>query len=129
MILGGLSKNNMNEQYKLTFFLNAFQRVIINQSPTPKELHTYEINCYISSPRLIEFTLMENCIKNELNKLNDKYLNSLSLFSNLNPTLENITRVLFNQLTNVLKSINCTLLKIAVSESPVRTFIITNQVL
>lgn len=67
---------------------------------------------------------MEDNINQILNQLNNQYLNGLEAFQNIIPTLENLTRLLYRAMSANLKSVSCRLVKLEVSESPVRTFMI-----
>lgn len=111
--------------YKLTFFLNATHTVIIDNKKSSRHPHTFEITCFIKNKQFIAFEIMEDNINQILNQLNNHYLNELEAFKNRNPTLENITRLLYKVITINLKLINCDLVKIEVAESPVRSFVIS----
>lgn len=116
-----------NEQYTLTFFLNATHKVVIDGKESSQHPHTFEIECDIDAEKFTEFEIMENNINSVLNQLNDQYLNDLESFKNQSPTLENISRFLFTTISSNLATINCHLLKIKVAESPVRAFTIKIQ--
>ncbi|MBU3830112.1 MAG: 6-carboxytetrahydropterin synthase [Candidatus Limosilactobacillus merdavium] len=116
-----------NELYKLSFFVNASHMVNINGKLSSKHPHTFEIVCYIKSKGFVAFEEMENNINQILNQLNNHYLNELDAFKEKNPTLENISRLLFKVIGINLESIRCNLVRIEVSESPVRSFVIDNQ--
>lgn len=113
-----------SETYRLTFFINATHMVVMDGKSSSIHPHTFEINCFIKSQKIIAFEIMEDNINQILNQLNNQYLNKLEAFQNTVPTLENLTRLLYRAISANLKSVGCRLVKIEVSESPVRTFMI-----
>ena len=113
-----------NETYRLTFFLNATHAVIIDGKRSSVHPHTFEINCHVRSRKFVAFDIMEDNINQILNQLNNQYLNELEAFQNTVPTLENLTRLLYRAINVNLESVGCRLIKLEVSESPVRSFII-----
>lgn len=84
-------------------------------------------NCKFVSKKIIAFEIMEDNINQILNQLNNQYLNKLEAFQNTVPSLENLTRLLYRAISANLKSVGCRLVKIEVSESPVRTFMIEEE--
>lgn len=114
----------LKEEYKLTFFLNATHQVNIKNINSTKHPHSYEIVCYITNIQFIPFEEMENNVNQVLNELHNQYLNQLSIFKKMNPTLENLGRVLFRSISANLARIDCNLTKLSIAESPVRMFII-----
>lgn len=42
-----------NETYRLTFFLNATHMVVIDGKSSSIHPHTFEINCFIKSKKII----------------------------------------------------------------------------
>lgn len=61
-----------NEQYTLTFFLNATHKVVIDGKESSQHPHTFEIECDIDAEKFTEFEIMENNINSVLNQLNDQ---------------------------------------------------------
>lgn len=113
-----------NEEYRLSFFVNATHQVRIDGKISSKHPHTFEITCYIRAKKLVAFEAMEENVNQALNQLNDQYLNALPVFKGKNPTLENIGRTLFKVVEANLSGLECNLTKLIISESPVRSFII-----
>lgn len=113
-----------NEQYQLTFFINATHTVTLSGKRSSHHPHTFEIVCFVKASQLIEFEKLENNINQVLNQLNNQDLNQLQPFKAQVPTLENITRFLYKVITINLRSLGCQLNKIRVAESPTRAFIV-----
>lgn len=83
-----------------------------------------KLTALLKAKKIIAFEIMEDNINQILNQLNNQYLNGLEAFQNIIPTLENLTRLLYRAMSANLKSVSCRLVKLEVSESPVRTFMI-----
>lgn len=93
--------------------------------------HTWEIISDFSTNAGadVQFNEYEKEIMNYLRRYEDKTLNEVKPFDTLNPTVENFTEVIFNDLRyhSELIENNIILQKLEVSEGPTRTYIIVND--
>ncbi|MGM9892535.1 6-carboxytetrahydropterin synthase [Limosilactobacillus sp.] len=110
--------------YKLSFFLNASHIVQVDGSTTSRHPHTFSITCQITTTAFKKFGEMEDCVNQVLNQLNNSFLNEVPPFDQLNPTLENLTTYLFDQISAQLTKIGYHLSRLEVAESPVRAYCI-----
>lgn len=115
----------MNHKYRFKFYINA--RHSVNFSGIQSEIHphTWEVVMYINvHPEMfINFTEIENKISNYFEKYEGKYLNDLEDFKAIEPTMENITVKVFEDLKRSLGS-KIDIDRVEVSENPTRTYII-----
>lgn len=72
--------------------------------------HNWKVEVYIKGEHLdrngllIDFKVIKNQTKEIIDKLDHKYLNELELFSEMNPTSENISRLIYELLGKKINS-------------------------
>ena len=113
-----------SSSYKLSFFLNASHIVRVDHNMTSRHPHTFSITCWVKATEFKRFGEMEDCVNQVINQLNNSFLNEIPPFNKLNPTLENLTNYLFDQISAQLSKIDCHLTRLEVAESPVRSYCI-----
>ena len=95
-------------KYRFKFYLNAIHSIDINKKRGQEHPHTWEIVIYTLqlSDQFIMFTEIEKKIEDFLSRFQDKNLNLMEPFNSINPTLENISNVVDdNILSSVLSSV------------------------
>ena len=114
----------MIKKYHLKFYLNAAHAVQWEHGLGELHHHTWEIQLEIQTnlKNVIPFDVVEEKIESFMNRYQDTTLNDEKPFDTINPTLENVTDVLFKSLTIVLAAAKCHLAKLTVSENPTRAF-------
>lgn len=121
----------MLTRYRLRFYINAYHAVEWNGKMGQLHPHTWEINSDFStnSDAEVQFNEYEKEIMDYLNRYDDKTLNEIKPFDELNPTVENFATVIFNDLRyhSELIENDVILQKLEVSEGPTRTYIIIND--
>jgi len=86
--------------------------------------HNWDVEAYIQCTKLnklgiaVDFKKVTKIIKNVLNKLDHTNLNEVAEFNSINPTAENISKFLYNELSGRLNTEFIKLVKIVVFESP-----------
>ncbi len=113
-------------QYKYKFYLNANHSIMIGDKMGQVHPHTWEI--MIDIVKIIEefvpFSIVEKTIDDVLAAYQDKYINEVEPFDTLNPTLENISEYFKNRIEEQLKQEGWLLLKMEISETPARSYVI-----
>ncbi|MBP3338761.1 MAG: 6-carboxytetrahydropterin synthase [Lachnospiraceae bacterium] len=113
-------------QYKYKFYLNANHSITLNDKMGQVHPHTWEI--MIDIVKIIEefvpFYVVEKTIDTILAPYQDKYINEIEPFNELNPTLENISEYFKDCIEEQLKQEGWLLLRMEISETPARSYVI-----
>lgn len=80
----------------------------------------FEIRLFIKADIIEQFTLIEDKIHDWLAAYTNTVLNETPPFDELNPTIENMGRVFFNEITDLLSDTPYQLEKLDISDSPQR---------
>lgn len=115
-------------QYKYNFYLNASHAIYINGSKGERHPHTWEISLYVVNTKdaFVMFNEVEKLIEDYLGQYQEKYLNECSPFDSMNPTLENIAHCFMDELQKKLDSLHWVISTMEISETPSRSYIISN---
>lgn len=113
-------------QYKFKFYLNASHAIYINGSMGQRHPHTWEITIHVLKEKeeFVEFSLIETKIEGWMKQYQDKLLNEVPPFNQINPTLENCCDYFKEELKKLLLSEGWILLSIEMSETPMRSYVI-----
>ena len=116
----------MKTYYRFKFYLNARHSVTFNGKSSNVHPHTWEIVVIFGSKAsdIVNFTAFENELEEEFLKYEGKYINEISSFQDINPTMENIAKVLYVNIKNLINSKGLYFNKLEISENPTRTYII-----
>lgn len=114
-------------QYKFNFYLNASHAIYINGALGAPHPHTWEIvlKTIKSQKGFMLFQEIEKKIEEFLSPFQNNFINNFSPFDEMNPTLENITAYLLEQLGRVLEPFGWIIFYIEVAETPTRSYIIS----
>ena len=106
-------------------FFNARHSVSIDGRVGPEHPHSYRLKAKCSSQVsalndqvVVGYSPLRERMKIVVNAYNNQLLNSLPPFQNLQPTTENLTGVLFQQLDRAFAGLPVRLLEVTVWESP-----------
>ena len=115
-------------QYKYNFYLNASHSIYINGNKGEKHPHTWQISLYVvnSKDTFMMFNEVEKLIEDYLGQYQGKYMNECSPFDTINPTLENIAQYFMVELQKKLNPLNWVIFTMEISETPSRSYIISN---
>ncbi|MGL5066423.1 MAG: 6-carboxytetrahydropterin synthase [Sarcina sp.] len=115
-------------KYKFKFYVNAKHSVTINSKKSSIHPHTWEIVTFlaVSKNEIINFSEFENNLKNYFLAFEGKYLNELTSFKNVEPTMEHMACIFFNEITELIESKDFNLDTIEISENPTRTYIVSS---
>lgn len=111
--------------YKLRTFINASHAVNWHNVQGAEHPHTWELILDIRPKDVLEdvkFEDMEAVIAATVNPFSGHFLNEISPFDTVTPTLENFSKLLFDILSAALDEISCRLLELSVGESPTRFY-------
>ncbi|BDZ31883.1 6-carboxytetrahydropterin synthase [Lactiplantibacillus sp. WILCCON 0030] len=111
--------------YKIKSYVNASHAVRWKSGTGKKHNHTWEIICELHVfEGMVSFFDIEKSLNKAIDGLSGKFLNDLPEFKVINPTVENVTEYLFDNIDGILRQNNAVLLRIEVSDSPTRSFCI-----
>lgn len=113
-------------QYKYKFYLNLNHSIYINEKQGEIHPHTWEIVVDIatSDSRFKEFSLIEKKLEQLLEQYQDKYINDIGSFENVNPTIENAAEIFSAEIRKSIEEAGWILLTFEISETPSRVYII-----
>ncbi|KRN27287.1 hypothetical protein IV38_GL000693 [Lactobacillus selangorensis] len=115
--------------YKIRAFFNASHSLATTTVKRDKKTHnhTWEVVCevHLNDPEKADADQANRLISNTLNTLSGHKLNHLEPFRKLEPTLENVTEYLADELDVDLAAKKVQLLRIEVGISPLRYYCIT----
>lgn len=113
-------------QYKYKFYLNLNHSICINQKQGEIHPHTWEIVVDIatSDTQFREFSQIEKKLEELLEKYQDKHINKIAPFEEVNPTIENAAEVFAAEIKKSIEEAGWLLLTFEISETPSRTYII-----
>lgn len=112
------------KQYKYKFYLNMNHSVMMEGNRGQIHSHTWEIAMGIamSDHGMVRFSDIEKRVNTLLDKYQDKYLNDITPFNVINPTLENVCDYLFRQVSKEIGESGWMLLNMEMSETPTRVY-------
>lgn len=119
-------RENYN-QYRFNFYLNASHGIYIDSELGEVHPHTWEIciNAVKCENDFVMFSDVERVVEQFLSNYQNKFFNDFKPFDIVNPTLENITVYLLENLQNILSPMGWHIFSIEVSETPTRSFVIS----
>lgn len=87
--------------------------------------HNWMVQVFIQSPELdaigiaVDFKVLKKELNRILEQFDHKYLNDLPCFADINPTSENLARVIYKQLSDAINGLGpAKVAKVRVCESP-----------
>ena len=91
-------------QYRFKFYLNARHAIFINGKQGEIHPHTWEITLNVMKGRddFMAFGTLERKMEEMLKPFQDKILNEVEPFDQINPTLENCAVVFKKMITGIL---------------------------
>lgn len=116
-------------KYKFRFYLNATHFICINGKCSNIHPHTWEIVTTLSKEGddFIQFTNIEKEIDKYFSKYDGTTLNTIPPFDRVNPTMENIGKVITRDIIELLNKEKWKLDILEISENPTRTFILSKD--
>lgn len=117
---------NMKTYYKFKFYINARHSVTFNGRESNIHPHTWEVVVYFGSDTsdTLNFTEFEKELEKYFLNYEGKYINELDVFKDINPTMENIGKLLYNDIKKLLDNRSLYFNRVEISENPTRTYII-----
>jgi 6-pyruvoyl tetrahydropterin synthase-like protein len=118
------------EGYKFKYRLNAkhsFNGIVENIHP-----HTFEISLYIEqiqAKTIVAFSTIDKIVEQFLLDYQNQFLNELSPFNQLEPTIENMGDVFYEELKVILHKNQFNLLQLEISETPLRIYLVSDRLM
>ncbi len=116
----------MKTYYRFKFYLNARHSVTFKGKISNIHPHTWEIAISFGTvaSETVNFSEFERELEKYFLNYEGKYLNDLPVFQGVNPTMENIGKIMYKDIKNVVNDKNLYFKRIEISENPTRTYII-----
>lgn len=115
--------------YRYKFYLDANHAVKFNGKLGENHPHTWEFLIELKhiDSSFVLFTDIEKVINEILAPYQGKFINEIEPFNNLNPTTENMGNYFKNFIKEKMNEMNWELLRLEISESPNRTYILREK--
>ncbi|WP_236008112.1 6-carboxytetrahydropterin synthase [Levilactobacillus andaensis] len=112
--------------YKIKSYINASHAMRWESGTGQKHNHTWEVitEIQLDTEHLVRFNDIEDDLKGVSARYSGQFLNEIPPFDKINPSLENITRYFYKELTAVLAKSQAKLMRLEVGESPTRFYCI-----
>lgn len=113
-------------QYKFKFYLNASHAIYIDGTMGQRHPHTWEIiiNVLKEKEEFVQFSTLEKKIEAWMKQYQDTFLNEITPFDTINPTMENCCDYFKERLIKILQGEGWILLSIEMSETPTRSYVV-----
>lgn len=120
------TKNAGDRDYELgvDLFFNASHNVQTNGKPGPTHPHSWRVQARFSGDTtdkngiLVGFAEAKEIVQKRVSHFNGKLLNDITPFDELQPTSENLAKILYNDIKNKLDLLPLRLHSISIWESP-----------
>lgn len=125
----GETDEMLEREYQFKFFLNMSHSMVFDGTLGQKHSHTWEISMKIKSnaEEMLPFNQIEHTVEEFISRYQDTYLNEISPFDKVNPILENVCDYFKEQIEAKLISNGWSLIRIEISETPTRTYVIGQE--
>lgn len=119
----------MKTYYRFKFYLNARHSVFFDGKTSAVHPHTWEVvvNFGTKTTETVNFSDFEKELEKYFLNYEGKYLNELQSFEGVNPTMENIGKVLYEYIKRLINNKNMYFCCLEISENPTRTYIIQEE--
>ena len=115
------------QQYKFKFYLNARHGIYINGKLGQAHPHTWEIILHVvkGKDQFVQFDSLEKTVEQFMEPYQNRLLNEIPPFDMINPTLENCAHYFKDRLQEILNREGWIFLRMEMSESPARSYVIS----
>ena len=115
--------------YRFKFYLNALHSVKFAGKVSAIHPHTWEISILFRSRQeeTVNFSSFETELESYFLKFEGKFLNELVVFKGIIPTMENIGKILFEDVKKLINDRDLDFKTFEISENPARTYIIEDD--
>lgn len=119
----------MLNYYKYKYFLNATHS--FDGAGEHRHHHTFTITLHIKEEvkELQLFSSIDELVHGYLRIYERKYLNELPVFLKKIPTIENMGILFFQELGQILLKEQITLMKLEISENPLRVYSVSRELI
>lgn len=119
----------MRTYYRFKFYLNARHSVNFEDRSSNIHPHTWEVVVSFGSggAGIVNFTMFEDVLEGYFLNYEGLYLNEHLSFKNINPTMENIGKVLYRDIRGIVNDRGLYFKSLEISENPTRTYIIEEE--
>lgn len=118
----------MQEYYRYKYYLNASHS--FDGQKEHEHTHTFAITLCIQVPGdFVSFVSVDEKLENYFEQFAGKYLNDVSNFVGVSPTIENMGDIFYEELKARLLHLNMNLLELEITETPLRSYCISDCLL
>ncbi len=119
----------MKTYYRFKFYLNARHSVKFGGNVSAIHPHTWEIAIMFRSEQeeTVNFTHFEKELESYFLQFEGEFLNELSAFKRTTPIMENIGKILFEDIKKLVNDRDLDFKAFEISENPTRTYIIEDD--
>ena len=116
-----------HSQYRFKFYFNASHAIYLSGEMGQSHPHTWEVilNVMKVTDNFVLFDEVEKMCEEFLSRYQDVFINTVSPFTTINPTLENLCTYFREKLQEMLHDKGWLLLSIELSETPSRSYVIS----
>lgn len=116
-----------HSQYRFKFYFNASHAIYLSGEMGQSHPHTWEVilNVMKVTDNFVLFDEVEKMCEEFLSRYQDVFINTVSPFTTMNPTLENLCTYFREKLQEMLHDKGWLLLSIELSETPSRSYVIS----
>lgn len=119
----------MKTYYRFKFYLNARHSVKFEGNVSAIHPHTWEIAILFRSKQeeTVSFSSFEKELEIYFLQFEGKFLNELIIFKGITPTMENIGKILFEDIKKLVNNRDLEFKTFEISENPTRTYMIEDD--
>ncbi|QNU66956.1 6-carboxytetrahydropterin synthase [Ruminiclostridium herbifermentans] len=120
----------MFEGFKLKYRLNA--KHSLSNDAKNIHPHTFEISLLFEQLQLekkVDLYSIDRIIENFLLLYQNKYLNDISPFNQLEPSIENMGNVFYEEFKVILHNEQLNLIQLEISETPLRVYLVSDRLM
>jgi len=124
-----MMKTTVNK-YRFKFYLNARHGMVYEGKVGNLHPHTWEICIIIKTENqeFFKFSAIEKSVDYYISRYDSKLLNNIKPFNIINPTMENLGKVMYKNISKILNKNGWELLELQISENPTRTYFIDEYI-
>ncbi len=121
----------MFEGFKLKYRLNA--KHSLSSDANNIHPHTFEISLLIEQLQLEKgvglYSSIDRIVENFLSLYQNQYLNDISPFNQLEPSIENMGNIFYEELKALLNNEQLNLIQLEISETPLRVYLVSDRLM
>lgn len=121
----------MFEGFKLKYRLNA--KHSLRSDAKNIHPHTFEVSLLIEQFQLKKdvdlYSSIDSIVESFLSLYQNQYLNDISPFNQLEPSIENMGNIFYEELKAILNNEQLNLIQLEISETPLRVYLVSDRLM